>query len=81
MVALHLVLRPTPNGLGIVLKNLSSSLPSPPHNSFAEEAATKRRRSRGGGVGEEETQMTMTREFAPTQIAYTFVASTGTRLS
>lgn len=24
--------------------------------------------------------MTMTREFAPTQIAYTFVASTGTRL-
>lgn len=25
--------------------------------------------------------MTMTREFAPTQIAYTFVASTGTRLS
>lgn len=29
MVALHLVLRPTPNGLGIVLKNLFSSLPSP----------------------------------------------------
>lgn len=25
--------------------------------------------------------MTMTREFAPTQIAYTFVASTGTRLT